>query len=292
MSFKRKSLGDNIFDIVNTVILILIGLSMLAPFWHVVVRSILPYDEAIKSSFVLFPKRTTFEAYKYILNSERFVSSLGISFIVTVTGTVYQLVMTTFAAFALTKKTLPGRKIFFAMFIITMFFNGGLIANYLLMRGLKMINNVLVLILPFGISCYNMLIIKSFFEGLPPDMEESARVDGADTFRVFFSIILPLSIPVVATFALFFAVDRWNGWYNAMIYINDKSKWPFVMVLREILISSDKESMQSNYVNQEYMVGDSIKMAAVIVSIFPVMIIYPFIQKYFVKGVTLGAVKG
>ena len=265
---------------------------MLAPFWHVVVRSVLPYDEAIKSSFVLFPKKTTFEAYKYILRSERFVSSLGISFIVTVTGTVYQLAMTTFAAFALTKKTLPGRKLFFTMFIVTMFFNGGLIANYLLMRGLKMINNVLVLILPFGISCYNMLIIKSFFEGLPSDMEESARIDGADTFRVFFSIILPLSIPVVATFALFFAVDRWNGWYNAMIYINDKSKWPFVMVLREILISNDTESMQSNYVNQEYMVGDSIKMAAVIVSIFPVMIIYPFIQKYFVKGVTLGAVKG
>lgn len=290
--FKRRSIGDIIFDSVNTVLLIIVALIMLLPFYYVIVRSLLPYDLAVQSAFTLFPKRVTFEAYKYILSSSKFVSSLGISAFVTVIGTVYQLFVTIFASYAIAKKSLPGRKLFFALFLITMFFNGGLIANYLLMRGLHLINSVWSLIAPFGFSCYNMLIMKSFFEGIPADLEESASIDGANTFRILFSIIMPLSVPVIATFALFFAVDRWNGWYNAMIYINDKSKWPFVMILREILISSDTESVGSAYVSSEYVVGDSIKMAVVIVSVLPVAIIYPFIQKYFVKGVTLGAVKG
>lgn len=287
----KRGFGDYIFDSINTVLLILIALAMLFPFWHVLVGSVLPYEVAIQSSFHIIPEKVTFAAYRYIFSSESLMSSLGVSFAVTVTGTLYQLVITTCAAFALTKKTLPGRKIFFGVFLVTMFFNGGLIANYLLMQKLHLLNNILVLILPFGLSTYNMIIVKTFFEALPPEMEESARIDGASTFRVFVNIILPLSVPVIATFSLFFAVDLWNGWYNAMIYINDKNKWPFIMLLRDILINNNTDSMGSNYVNRDYIVGDSIKMAVIIVSVVPIVVIYPFVQKYFVKGIMIGAVK-
>lgn len=287
----KRGIGDVIFDSINTIVLILIAFAMLFPFWHVLVSSVLPYDIAIQSSFHLFPEKMTFSAYAYIFSSESLMSSLMVSLIVTVTGTLYQLVITTCAAFAMTKKSMPGRRLFFGIFLMTMFFNGGLIANYLLMQKLNLLNNILVLILPFGMSTYNMIIVKTFFEALPKEMEESARIDGASTFRLFINIILPLSVPVIATFSLFFAVDLWNGWYNAMIYINDKDKWPFIMLLRDILIKNNVDSMSSNYVNRNYMVGDSIKMAVIIVSVVPIMIIYPFVQKYFVKGIMIGAVK-
>lgn len=287
----KKGIGNRVFDCINYTLIFFIMLVTVYPFWHVLVASLLPYDIAIQSDFYLWPKEITFSAYTYIFSAERFVSSLGVSIITTVSRTIYQLAMTVFAAYAFTHKDLPGKKALMMIFVLTMFFNGGIIANYIWRKQLHLINNLLVMIIPFGVSCYNMIIIKNFFESLPAELEEAAQIDGASNFQVFFRIAIPLSIPVISTFTLFFAVDSWNEWYSAMIYMTDKSKWPFTMLLRDILIESNTE-VSTNHVSSDYLLGDSVKMASIVVSVVPIMIIYPFVQKYFAKGMMVGAVKG
>ncbi len=290
MIFK-KGIGNRAFDCINYTLIFLVMLVTVYPFWHVLVASLLPYDIAIQSDFYLWPKEITFSAYEYIFSADRFVSSLGVSVVTTVARTLYQLAMTVCAAYAFTRKDLPGKKFLMMIFILTMFFNGGIIANYIWRKQLHLINNLLVMIIPFGVSCYNMIIIKNFFESLPAELEEAAQIDGASNFQVFFRIAIPLSIPVISTFTLFFAVDSWNEWYSAMIYMTDKSKWPFTMLLRDILIESNTE-VSTNHVSSDYLLGDSVKMASIVVSVVPIMIIYPFVQKYFAKGMMVGAVKG
>lgn len=290
MIFK-KGIGNRAFDCINYTLIFLVMLVTVYPFWHVLIASLLPYDIAIQSNFYLWPKKVTFSAYEYIFSADRFVSSLGVSVVTTVARTLYQLAMTVCAAYAFTRKDLPGKKFLMMIFILTMFFNGGIIANYIWRKQLHLLNNLLVMIIPFGVSCYNMVIIKNFFESLPSELEEAAQIDGANNFQVFFKVAIPLSVPVISTFTLFFAVDSWNEWYSAMIYMTDKSKWPFTMLLRDILIESNTE-VSSNHVSSDYLLGDSIKMASIVVSVVPIMIIYPFVQKYFAKGMMVGAVKG
>lgn len=290
MIFK-KGIGNRAFDCINYTLIFMVMLVTVYPFWHVLIASLLPYDIAIQSNFYLWPKKVTFSAYEYIFSADRFVSSLGVSVVTTVARTLYQLAMTVCAAYAFTRKDLPGKKFLMMIFILTMFFNGGIIANYIWRKQLHLLNNLLVMIIPFGVSCYNMVIIKNFFESLPSELEEAAQIDGANNFQVFFKVAIPLSVPVISTFTLFFAVDSWNEWYSAMIYMTDKSKWPFTMLLRDILIESNTE-VSSNHVSSDYLLGDSIKMASIVVSVVPIMIIYPFVQKYFAKGMMVGAVKG
>lgn len=287
----KKKIGNKVFDCINYTIVFLIMLVTVYPFWHVLVASLLPYDIAIQSNFYIWPKEVTFSAYTYIFSAERFVSSLGVSLITTVARTLYQLAMTVCAAYAFTRKDLPGKKVLMMIFVLTMFFNGGIIANYIWRKQLHLLNNLLVMIIPFGVSCYNMIIIKNFFESLPSELEEAAKIDGASNLKVFFKVAIPLSVPVISTFTLFFAVDSWNEWYSALIYMTDKSKWPFTMLLRDILIESNTE-VSTNHVSSDYLLGDSIKMASIVVSVVPIMIIYPFVQKYFAKGMMVGAVKG
>ena len=287
----KKKIGNKVFDCINYTIVFLIMLVTVYPFWHVLVASLLPYDIAIQSNFYIWPKEVTFSAYTYIFSAERFVSSLGVSLITTVARTLYQLAMTVCAAYAFTRKDLPGKKVLMMIFVLTMFFNGGIIANYIWRKQLHLLNNLLVMIIPFGVSCYNMIIIKNFFESLPSELEEAAKIDGASNLKVFFKVAIPLSVPVISTFTLFFAVDSWNEWYSALIYMTDKSKWPFTMLLRDILIESNTE-VSTNHVSSDYLLGDSIKMASIVVSVVAIMIIYPFVQKYFAKGMMVGAVKG
>jgi putative aldouronate transport system permease protein len=287
----KRGIGNRAFDCINYTLIFLVMLVTVYPFWHVLIASLLPYDIAIQSNFYLWPKKVTFSAYEYIFSADRFVSSLGVSVVTTVARTLYQLAMTVCAAYAFTRKDLPGKKFLMMIFILTMFFNGGIIANYIWRKQLHLLNNLLVMIIPFGVSCYNMVIIKNFFESLPSELEEAAQIDGANNFQVFFKVAIPLSVPVISTFTLFFAVDSWNEWYSAMIYMTDKSKWPFTMLLRDILIESNTE-VSSNHVSSDYLLGDSIKMASIVVSVVPIMIIYPFVQKYFAKGMMVGAVKG
>jgi len=289
--FFGMTKGDIAFEMINAIILAIIAFSTLYPFWYVLVKSILPFEQAIKTKFYLIPTGFTLESYKFIFSTDRMVRSINISVILTVFGTIYQLFFTALTGYGLSKKNLPGRNFMFSLIIVTMFFGGGLIPTYLLIRGLGLMNTLWELILPGTIGTYNMIIMKTFFQSLPEEIEESARMDGAGYLKIFFRIIIPLSKPVISTIGLFISVGLWNSWYGPLLYLNDKNLWPMALLLREILIKTDVETLASTYVSEDYMLSDSIKMATVIVSVTPIVIVYPFLQKYFVKGVMIGAIK-
>ncbi|OPA73372.1 ABC transporter permease [Paenibacillus selenitireducens] len=289
---KSVSLSGKIFDICNIIFLLLVAVITLYPFWHVLVGSIMPYEESIKSGFHLFPKKINFEAYQYVFSKNTIMRSLLVSLFVTIVGAVYQLLITAITAYPLIKQDLPGRTAIFLFIIFTMFFGGGLIPYYLLIKNLHMVNSLLVMIIPAALSTYNMVVLKTFFQNIPIELEESAKMDGAGYMKIFFSIILPLSIPALATIGLFIAVGQWNNWYTPMLFLNDKDLWPLAMVLRDILINNNMELTRGgSFVSEEFMLGDTIKNAVVMVSVIPIIIVYPFIQKHFVKGVMIGSIK-
>lgn len=292
MSINR-SIGEKIFDRFNVIFLVLLSIVMLYPFWYVLVQSFMPYSEIIKSNFYIIPKKITFEAYRYVFSNASLLSGLYYSIFVTVVGTIYQLLITSMAAYAVTKKDLPGRDLFFIMVIITMFFGGGLIPYYLVIRQLGLINNIMVLVIPAAISSWNLILMKEYFKSLGTEMEESAKIDGAGYFRIFFTIILPLSGPILSTIALFIAVGHWNNWFGPILFLNDKRNWPIAALLRDILVAGNTDLTKSRgYVQKEFLLQTQIKMAVVMISVIPIIIVYPFVQKYFVKGVMIGSVKG
>jgi putative aldouronate transport system permease protein len=201
------------------------------------------------------------------------------------------MLLTVMCGYALTKP-IPGRKIFRFLIVFTMYFNGGLIPYYLLMKNLHLINTLSVMVLPSGITIMYMLIISNYFSSLPPSLEESAKIDGANDITILFKIILPLSLPLLATFTLYYAVDRWNEWYHGMLFVRTATKWPLQMVLRQIINDAQFASQQLlPGIKKPDVYGDSMKMAAIVVTMFPLMMLYPFLQRYFLSGLTLGAVK-
>lgn len=268
------------------------ALITLYPFWHVLVGSVMPYEESIRSTLHLFPRRISFEAYEFVFSKDTIMRSILVSLFVTVAGTLYQLFVTAITAYPLIKHDLPGRSAIFLFIIFTMFFGGGLIPYYLLIKNLGLVNSLAVMIIPAAISTYNMIVLKTFFQNIPIELEESAKMDGAGYMKIFFRIILPLSVPALATIALFIAVGQWNNWYTPMLFLNDKEIWPLAMVLRDILINNNMELTRGgSFVSEEFMLGDTIKNAVVIVSVVPIIVVYPFIQKHFVKGVMIGSIK-
>lgn len=289
---RSTSISGKIFDILNIGFLVFMACIMLYPFWHVLVGSVLPYEEAVKTSFNIIPRSLSFEAYEYVFSKNTILMSVVVSVFVTVIGTLYQLLITSIAAYPLTKQDLPGRSAIFLFIIFTMFFGGGLIPYYLLIKSLGMVNSLAVMIIPAALSTYNLIVLKTFFQNIPIDLEESAKIDGAGYMRVFFQIIIPLSFPALATIALFIAVGQWNNWYVPMLFLNDKELWPLAMVLRDVLINNNMELTRSgSFVSKDFMLGDTIKNAIVMVSVIPIIIVYPFIQKHFVKGVMIGSIK-
>lgn len=289
---RSKSISGMLFDAANVLFLLGLALATLYPFWHVLIGSIMPYEESIRSVIHLFPKQPTFEAYRYVFSKDTLVSALLISILVTVAGMLYQLFITAITAYPLIKQDLPGRTMIFIYIIFTMFFGGGLIPYYLLIKSLGMVNSLAVMIVPAAISTYNMIVLKTFFQNIPLELEESAKIDGAGYMTIFFRIILPLSVPALATIGLFIAVGQWNNWYTPMLFLNDKELWPLAMVLRDILINNNMELTRGgSFVSEEFMLGDTIKNAVVVVSVIPIILVYPFIQKHFVKGVMIGSIK-
>ncbi len=288
----KKSLGDKVFDVSNIGFLLLLSLITLYPFWYVLVESVLPYSESIKSNFHLFPTQISWESYKYVFADPLTVNSFVVTVMVTVVGTALSLLTTTMIAYALSKSDLPGKNLMLTLIIITMFFSGGLIPYYFLVKNLGFIDTWAVQIFNLSfISTFNVIVVKTFIQTLPDEIEESAKVDGAGYFRVFFQIVLAMCVPVLATIGLFIAVQYWNNWFAPMLFVNSKEKWPLALVLRAILIENDIDTANSSYQSTEYLLSESVKMATVIISVIPIIAVYPFIQRYFVKGMLLGAVK-
>lgn len=278
-------------SVVIAVVLCVWGFLIAFPFYNAVLISMVPQADYVKTPLLLFPAHFDFSSYEYIFHWHMMLDGLKTTVIVVLLGTVYNVVMTVCAAYALTKP-IPGRKLLTGFIVFTMFFQGGLIPLYLQVKNLHLVNTLGSLILPTGMTVMYMLIMQSYFRTIPAEIEESAKLDGANDAVVLFRIVLPLSLPMLATITLFYGVERWNEWYYGMLFIQDASKYPLQLVIRNLLVSTDFLTSGSPELQQyttQFSLG--IQMAAVVVSMLPVMFLYPFLQKYFVKGLTLGSVK-
>ncbi len=282
----------NAFDGVILVLLTLLGLIIVYPFYNTILISIVPQADYTRNPFMLIPTNITWENYEFVFDSPLLLNSMWNSVKLAFVGTIYNMVLTVLMAYAFTKP-IPGRNFFRFYMVFTMYFGGGLVPFYLLIKALGLIDSFWVMVLPSGISITYMFIISANMSALPKELEESAQLDGASDMKILFSIILPLTLPILATFTLYYTVERWNEWYNAMLFLKNTASWPLQLTLRNIISSA-------NFISTQAMTGDvrpptygeGIKMACIAVTVFPLMAVYPFLQRYFLTGLTLGAVKG
>ncbi|WP_342042406.1 carbohydrate ABC transporter permease [Bacillus sp. OTU2372] len=293
---KIKSKEDKIFDTINFIFLTLICLAVLYPLYFVVIASISNPDLVYNGSVWLLPKEITFEGYKRIFSDPKIWLGYKNTIIYTVLGTAVQLSLTLMAAYALSRKDLYGKSFFMLMILFTMFFSGGLIPTYLVVKDLGMLNTMWAMIIPKAIAVWNLIVARSFFESsIPNELLEAGKIDGCSNTRFFLKIVLPLSKPIIAVMVLFYAVGNWNSYFDALIYLNDESLYPLQLILRNILIQNQLSvqmlSDLDNLAAQQH-VGEIIKYGVIIVAAIPLLIVYPFVQKYFVKGVLIGGVKG
>lgn len=290
----KKTKSDRIVDAVLYTVLALFCLATLFPIYFVFVMSITPYTEVLKNGgFIILPHAITFDAFKTIFSSNTVPKALQVTIFITVVGTACNLAITTMLAYPLSKKFLPGRNIVLMGIVFTMLFSGGIIPIYLTVKATGLMDTLWALIIPGLVSSFNILIMKTFFEGLPYEIEEAAKVDGCSDIGTLIRIVLPLSMPIMATLGLFYGVNHWNAYFGGVMYLNDRSLYPLQVVLRNMIVSpaiSQELAVPQSSLNT--MPPETIKMATVVVAIVPVLIIYPFLQKYFVKGMLLGAVKG
>lgn len=284
---KSAKIGDWVF----VVICILICVICLLPMLNLLARSLSGTDYLIKREVYLWPKGLNFNAYTTVLGDMKYIKAFVWTVFLTVICTVVSLVMTTFCAYPLIFQNLKGRSVFNILITITMFFNAGTIPNYLLMKSLGLLNNPAVLIIPSCLSVYNMIIMRSFFYGIPDSLRESAEIDGASFFKILTSIYIPLSKPVFATLALFYAVGRWNGYSDALMYMNNKDYYPLQLLLYNILNNINQVEVSTQEGFSTPGLSESLKAAIVMFSTIPILCIYPWLQKYFIHGVTMGAVK-
>jgi len=287
----KLTIGEKVWQVAVYTILILLSLVCLLPFLYVVAVSVTPESEVLRRGIVILPETFTFAAYKEVFISHGIGQAYKITLFRTIVGTALNVLFTVLAAYPLSKKYLPGRSPFLIFIVFTMMFSGGLIPTYLLVRSMGLLNSPWVLIIPHLISAFNLVIIKGFFEQLPAEIEESSRVDGASELQSLWRIILPLSLPVLATISLFYAVGHWNSYFDAIVYLNDSSLMPLQVVLRNILLNVATQSADS-MANSGAVSQFAVQMAAVVVTTVPILIVYPFMQKHFTKGVLLGSIKG
>ncbi len=296
---RRPALDRNPWwaDAIIYVVLTLLGLVTVLPVLNILAKSLSESSAIATQPLMLFPQAWTFEAYRYIFDTPVLLRSFGITVFVTVVGTALNLLFTTTAAYGLSKTYLPGYRILMWIVIVPMLFGAGLIPTYLLLKSVGLINSIWVLVVYGLVSPFNLILMRNFFWSIPPELEESARIDGAGDLRVLWHIILPLSKPVLATIGLFYAVAHWNDFFTGLFFITDSSKWPLQVVLRSIIIDQSMLGMggqdsPTNDIQRLVISADNIRAATIIFSTIPILLAYPFLQRYFVKGIVLGAVKG
>ncbi|WP_372628946.1 carbohydrate ABC transporter permease [Cohnella sp.] len=294
----KKSSGDRVVDAVLYAAMAVIMIITLYPFWTQVVISLDGAGvggTAYASGLVLWPKELTLASYKLAFDFAELWTGYGNTILRTLIGVLLSVFFTALTSYPLAKRDLPFNGAFTGIILFTMLFGGGLIPTYLLIKELNMINTLWVLVIPGMIGAFNVLIMRNFFRGIPEELEESARVDGAGYARIFFQIVIPLSKPVLATIALWVGVGHWNAWFDAMIYVSDPDKQVLQVILRKIVIQNDMSDI-NNVINSigkaTAFSGRQLQSTVIMFSIIPMLIVYPFIQKYFVKGVMIGAIKG
>lgn len=293
---KRKTRGELLFNAANYSVMVLFGLTTLLPFLYVLSKSMSSEAAVVAGKVLFWPVGFQLGTYRYVLEQPEFMSALSVSAFVTVVGTVLAMFITATVAYPLSKPEMVGRKPLLLMFIFIMLFNGGMIPNYVLIRSLGLMNKVWALILPGILSVFNVLLIKTFYEQLPESVEESARIDGATNLRTLFSIVIPMSAPVIATVSLFYAVGYWNNYFFGVLYITNPSLKPLQQYLFDLVTSTmtapDPATMRIDMDKYMNTTPDSIRATTIMLATLPILLLYPLLQRYFVKGINIGSVKG
>lgn len=292
----KDTKSDQVFRVCNIVFLVMITLLVLYPLIFVLSASFSHPKLVINGDIWLWPKEVTVEAYRKVFQNQDIVKGFINTLKYTVVGTGINLLMTIMAAYPLSRRDLAGRNVIMAIFVFTMFFSGGMIPTYLLIKNLQMLDTFWAMVIPNTVSIFNIIIMRTFFAStIPRELEEAAVIDGCSNIQTLYKIVLPLSMPVIAVMVLFYAVGHWNSYFNALIYLSDRELFPLQLVLREILIQGQTDQMiqstTESIVEQQLSV-EGLKYAVLIVSNLPMLILYPFLQRYFVKGIMIGSIKG
>lgn len=281
----------SIFDIFVIILLTIFAIIIVFPFYTAILSSFVSSTTYTANPLLLYPKNPILDNYRYLINRGEILTGYKNTLIITVLGTVYAMFISTTMAYAFSQKNYPGKKFFFVYMLIPMFFSGGLVPIYLNIKSLKLINSLASIILMYGVTPFNIIVLKNGFEAIPDSLSEAAQIDGATDIRIFWQIILPLSAPTLATIMLFTIVSYWNEWYWSMLLINKASRFPLQVVLRSIVNEAASDFDTTASIGEESVFSFGIKMAAVMLTMLPIMLVYPFLQKYFAKGVMVGAVK-
>ncbi len=292
-TIKPMERNDTAFNVINAIVMILLCVVMIYPMLYVFGRSFMGEAERAVRPFSFIPHTFSLEGYKYVFKNNSIVPhAFLLSVLRTVIGTLANLLFTCMFAYVLSRKKYPLKKALTMFVVFTMWLNGGMIANYILIKDLGLLNRFSVYILPGLISVWNLILLRNFFAEIPDEMEESAELDGASELTLLFKIYIPLSTPSIATVGLFYAVSHWNSWFDAVMYVTDRKVWTMQMVLREVVNNAFMSSMVDATEAVEHVPQEQIQFATIVVAVFPILVTYPFLQKYFVKGVMVGSLKG
>lgn len=290
---NKKKPKITIGQIILYVVLTILVIICLYPFLNVISYSLSGYNAVLSGTVTFFPKDFTLAAYKDILSRKQIWDSMKVTLFVTMMGTTIGLILTTCAAYALSRDDLPGKKIISGLILFTMYFSGGIIPTFLVVKDLGMYDSLTALFIPQAVNVFNFIVMRTFFRQLPKSLEEAAKIDGASVMGILVKIVLPLSVPIIATIGLFYAVQYWNNYFDALLYIQTPEKYTLQLRLRSLLFADELNNSASNAegIGTQVMT-QSLKMACVAVSTIPILVVYPWLQKYFVKGVMLGSIKG
>ncbi len=279
------------FDVFLTVFLSCWAVIIVLPFYSAVMVSLVPKSVYLRNSFILYPKNFTLNSYELLFKTPIILTGLKNSIIVVAFGLIISMFLTTSIAYGLSKPIFPGRNIIFNLIIFTMFFGGGLVPYYMLIKSLGMYNSLMALIIPGSLSTFNMLLIKNYIQSLPRSINESAEIDGANDIVIMWNIILPLCMPILATVALFVSVGKWNDWFGPMLFISSREKMTLQIILKNMLSTLESAKIPHDVIVKRNVNEEGVKMACLTVVTLPVLLFYPFAQKYFVKGIMIGSIK-
>lgn len=294
----KMSRGDRVFLTIDYILVAFALLIVLYPLIYMLSASVSSPSAVYSGEVILLPKQITLSGYRRVFQDDSIMTGYANTIFYTVVGTVINLIVTVPCGFALAQRNVPGKNLFMAIFMFTMYFSGGMIPSFLLIKSLGLYNTRTVLLILGAFNCYNCIICRTFFASIPPELGEAASIDGCSPLRYFLQIVLPISQALLGVMVLYFAVAHWNSYFNAMMYIYDENKKPLQLVLRTILVQAITQSsmmegtFDDEYAAEQYQIAQQIKFAVIVVSSLPLLILYPFLQKYFVKGVMIGSVKG
>jgi putative aldouronate transport system permease protein len=289
---EDRSFAGRLFSMVNFALLALVALVTVLPFIHVVAGSFTTNAELAAKKFILIPTVWSLDAYRFIFSTSTLFRAMTVSIGTTLVGTLLSMLLTSLMAYGLSRRDLDGRRVIMFLVVFTMLFNGGMIPTFLVVKELGLIDTYAALILPSAIAAFNLIILKNFFQNIPDGLEESAKIDGCSDFGILFRIVLPLSMPAIATISLFYAVTYWNTYMSAILYLNKSEMWPIQVLLRQIVVLASGMDYSSSLDSEVPPPEQSVKMAVIVVATLPILLVYPFLQKHFAKGAMLGSIKG